>query len=444
MWCMWFITHLPAVDFSPSVAGPLILGVVVAGMFWCGRAMGGFGTKHAALVGLCAGLLSMALTLFLIASKLVEQPEQAALAGSSPTAPASGAAGLRPDAWLAVLGFLALGATVGGIGGFVGGLSNPLGRRRDDWLWRFSLVAAAAFLPLLLVGGLVTSTRSGMAVPDWPNSYGANMFLYPISLMSHPRIFLEHSHRLLGALVGLTTLAAMLYTLLARGQDRAPAAARILSVIVFLLVVGQGILGGIRVTENSPVLAMLHGISAQIVFALACWLAAMLLPSLRAVTPNEKPEKLARISATGTVHATVLQLSFGAAYRHLHQLHALWSHVGFAFVVLILGIIAGAASQKKTQGPEPESPAAKLYRRAGLALVIVVSIQFTLGWAALGMMGTPSKKPEIPTAETLASAEEVPHAQSLVRTIHQANGAVLLGLATVVSTAAQRLNRRRR
>lgn len=443
MWCVWFVTHLPAVSVPSSISGPLILATVIAGMALCGRALGPFGRGHAVRVAVAAGLLAALLNLLLLGSKIVEQPPQAALEGELPTAPAPGADGLRPSAPIMVAGFLALGGLSGLLGGGVGALTRSHGRRIHDWLWRFTLVTAAAFLPLLLVGGLVTSTRSGMAVPDWPGSYGANMFLYPISLMSHPQIFLEHSHRLFGSLVGLTSLACMLYTLAAGGQDRAPLGARRLGVIVFVLVVGQGILGGLRVTENNQVLAMLHGISAQIVFALACWQAALVLPALRNVDANAMPDKLARIAATGTAHAYVLQLAFGAAYRHLHQPHALWSHVGFSFVVLVLGILAGAAAQKRTNDANDQIPARRLSRRLGLAMVVVISVQFLLGWATLGVMGMPSKKPDIPTAERLAEAEAVPPGQALVRTIHQANGAVLFGVATFLSVTSQRLNRRR-
>lgn len=443
MWCVWFITHLPATSVPSSISGPLILASVIAGMALCGRALGPFGKGHAIRVAVTAGLLAAALNLLLLGSKIVEQPPQAALQGEMPTAPAPGATGLRPSAPVLVGGFLLLGGLCGFLGGGAGALTRLNGRPIYDWLWRFTMVTAVAFLPLLLVGGLVTSTRSGMAVPDWPGSYGANMFLYPISLMSHPQIFLEHSHRLFGSLVGLTSLACMLYTLAAGGPDRAPLAARRLSVIVFVLVVGQGILGGLRVTENNQVLAMLHGISAQIVFALACWQAALVLPSLRHVTANPTPDKLARIAATGTAHAYVLQLAFGAAYRHLHQPHALWSHVGFSFVVLILGILAGVAAQKRAGDATDLTPARSLSRRLGIAMVVVISIQFLLGWATLGVMGMPSKKPDIPTAERLAEAETVPPGQALVRTVHQANGAVLFGLATFLSVTSQRLNRRR-
>ena len=66
--------------------------------------------------------------------------------------------------------------------------------------------AVVAVAPLLFVGGLVTSTNSGMAVPDWPNTFGSNMFLYPLGPRAQPDVYLEHSHRLFGTLVGLATL----------------------------------------------------------------------------------------------------------------------------------------------------------------------------------------------------------------------------------------------
>src|SRR5436305_12713818 len=65
-------------------------------------------------------------------------------------------------------------------------------------------VFAAVFTwPLLLVGGSVTVYRVGMAVPDWPTTFGINMFLY--DFVNAPwGVYLEHSHRLFGAAVGLT------------------------------------------------------------------------------------------------------------------------------------------------------------------------------------------------------------------------------------------------
>src|SRR5688572_33387912 len=75
-------------------------------------------------------------------------------------------------------------------------------------------LTAAATLVLVVAGGLVTNTGSALAVPDWPTSFGYNMFTYPWSAMVGG-IFYEHSHRLLGSLVGVLTLglAAALWPL---------------------------------------------------------------------------------------------------------------------------------------------------------------------------------------------------------------------------------------
>src|SRR5499433_4361996 len=69
-----------------------------------------------------------------------------------------------------------------------------------------AMVTAGATLVLILFGGLVTNTGAALAVPDWPTTFGHNMFLYPWARMVGG-IFYEHSHRLLGALVGVLTIA---------------------------------------------------------------------------------------------------------------------------------------------------------------------------------------------------------------------------------------------
>src|SRR5262249_56432210 len=67
------------------------------------------------------------------------------------------------------------------------------------------LVTLTATGVLIVLGGLVTNTGAGLAVPDWPSTFGHNMFLFPWSQMIGGILY-EHSHRLVGALVGLLTL----------------------------------------------------------------------------------------------------------------------------------------------------------------------------------------------------------------------------------------------
>ena len=74
------------------------------------------------------------------------------------------------------------------------------------WPHRLAVILAGATFPLLFIGGLVTSKGAGLAVPDWPTTFGYNMFLYPWSEMVG-NILYEHSHRLVAACVGLLTIA---------------------------------------------------------------------------------------------------------------------------------------------------------------------------------------------------------------------------------------------
>src|SRR5213078_1236297 len=68
-----------------------------------------------------------------------------------------------------------------------------------------ALLTTAATFPLIFMGGLVTSHGAGMSVPDWPNSYGYNMFLFPPRLWIGGILY-EHTHRLAGVVVGMLSI----------------------------------------------------------------------------------------------------------------------------------------------------------------------------------------------------------------------------------------------
>jgi hypothetical protein len=134
--------------------------------------------------------------------------------------------------------------------------------------------------------------------------------------------------------------------------------------------------------------------------------------------------------ATAALHTTLLQLIFGALYRHTRSPHALYVHIGFSFIVAILVAFVGfkaMAFGKKHEDAKGSLPA--LIGPLGWALSLVVALQFTLGWVAFLVGG---------------GAEAATVAQALTRTAHQANGAAMLGLVTVVYTIAMRLSPRRR
>src|SRR3954468_20410583 len=111
------------------------------------------------------------------------------------------------------------------------------------WLHRVALLTAAATFPLIFMGGLVTSHQAGLSVPDWPNSYGYNMFLFPPRLWAG-NIFYEHTHRLYASFVGLLTVILAFW---AWFGEKKRMWVRILGLSCLSMVIIQGVLGGLRV-----------------------------------------------------------------------------------------------------------------------------------------------------------------------------------------------------
>ena len=237
----------------------------------------------------------------------------------------------------------------------------------------FALITAFATLGLILVGGLVTSHGVGMSVPDWPNTYGYNMFFFPFSKWAGG-IFYEHSHRLVASAVGLLTviLAFWLHGRAARkwlrvcggflvlagvaswaafplrwsdavvllatgiagvtaglawpGSDPAPKLLRRLGLIALAAVIFQGVLGGLRVTQIKDELGIFHATLAQLFFVLICVIALFTSrwwshrsQQEQKVTPEQA--RTLRGLAPFYLAATALilvQLALGATMRHQH------------------------------------------------------------------------------------------------------------------------------
>src|SRR5262249_37495409 len=119
-----------------------------------------------------------------------------------------------------------------------------------------AMMTGAGTLVLIGFGGLGTQTGGALPLPGLPTTFGYNMFLYPWSQMVGG-IFYEHSHRLIGSVVGLLTLA------LAAVLWRRGGCLRVLGLVAACAVVVQGLLGGMRVVLRQDVLAILHGCLAQ-------------------------------------------------------------------------------------------------------------------------------------------------------------------------------------
>src|SRR5436190_15750632 len=156
----------------------------------------------------------------------------------------------------------------------------------NRWLHRFAVLTALATLALIGIGGLVTSHEAGMSVPDWPTTYGYNMFLFPLHLWQS-NIFYEHTHRLVASLVGMLTSILAVWLWLRESR----AWLRWLGVAAFFAVVLQGVLGGLRVVFDKhgwgTELGIFHATVAQLFFVLVCSIALFTTCWWQSLTRNQ-------------------------------------------------------------------------------------------------------------------------------------------------------------
>jgi heme a synthase len=394
IWAMAYLLRLPAVNAPAALLTALIATLLLVGGFLAGKYTRR-GWKGGAQVGLLSGLLN----LLIVSSALSDRPDA------------------MRDLPLFAAGSLALSAVLGLLGGAFGNTRRARAAERPNWTSIFTRVAVAATFLLLIAGGLVTSHRAGLAVPDWPSSFGYNMFLLPLSQMADKGVFLEHAHRLLGSLVGLTTLTLALYFTFTKVNARAT----LLSWIAFALVVIQGILGGLRVVEINTALGAVHGILGQLIFGLLVWIAVItsaqwLSPLKQKVTPSALIDHNAPL---WLLILLVLQIALGADMRHRQADSLLMIHIAVAALVLGLTIFVGV----RFWGLYPD---VRALRRRGMGLIHITLFQIILG-IGVTVMGAPSIGDD-PTV-----------GQALVTTMHQANGALLLGWTVGVLLWSRRL-----
>jgi len=186
----------------------------------------------------------------------------------------------------------------------------------SPWPHRLAVLLACAAFVLIWVGGLVTTTQAGMAVEDWPSTWGYNLFLYPWqSWLAAPwDLFVEHGHRLLASAVGMLTI--LLAAVLWRKERRIWV--RTLSWVAVAGVVLQGVLGGVRVLLDDRMMAMIHGCVGPAYFALCVVLATVTSPRWRcAATPKASPAA-GRLQTLALLTAALayVQLVLGANVRH--------------------------------------------------------------------------------------------------------------------------------
>jgi cytochrome c oxidase assembly protein subunit 15 len=302
----------------------------------------------------------------------------------------------------------------------------------------FAALVAASTAVLIFAGGLVTSTGSGLSVPDWPNTYGWFMWAFPMSKMVGG-IFYEHLHRLIASTVGF--LIVVLAIWLARAEPRRWV--RRLGYLALAAVITQGILGGITVLFFLPdAISIAHASLAQIILCLTTTIAVVTskgwkhgyagtqrIPDPGSRIPDPGDPTLERIAIVTTA-VIYVQIVIGATMRHTgaglaipdfplafgHLVPPHWDakiaiHFAHRIGALIVATLILATSGHVLFHHRRR---AQLRRPAVLLLVLVV-LQITLG------------------ALTVLSQK-----QFIINSLHVVNGALVLATALVLTLRAHR------
>jgi cytochrome c oxidase assembly protein subunit 15 len=414
MWALSYVAMLQPGQFAGELLFAGAVACVLAGGFVAGR------FAHGQASGLGVGLVSATVNLLVIGAFLRDE---------------QGGGGMQRPA-LYVAGLFATSAVLGAVGDRLG-RAKPSPRGLPSAPTLMGIVTVANILVMIVLGGLVTGYEAGLAVPDWPNSFGHNMLLYPVSEMKGG-IFYEHAHRLFGMLVGATVLA-FVATVWRRDGAPVPAAARWLSLVLLALVVTQGVLGGLRVTGNltasldprelspSTALAIVHGMLGQVVFGTALLATFAASGAWDGVRGRARGASI-RVLPAVALAALAMQLFLGASMRHLQSTPtadagakipawALHGHVTMALLAFIAVFLAGMRCSKVVD----LAP----IRALGKALMHSVSLQLLLGIGAL-------------VAVLLRRGTEVPWWEAASTTAHQALGAVLIACALALAVLARR------
>lgn len=238
---------------------------------------------------------------------------------------------------------------------------------------------------LLLIGGLLTTYRAGMAYEQWPRTGESWMHEYPLSQMLADGWggILEHSHRLWASALGLVAIGAVASAHVHRARRGliAMAWATLAAITV------QGIIGGTRVLEVSQNLAFLHGVIAQAVVAMIVTFAVMASRSW--TEASRTPSEFAR-GAHGlgpwVVGLLYVQFALGAWLRHHGQTTALLLHGTYALFVVVMVLVfakqLGVAGEEGVERRTPRRPLIVIQR----LLLGSVALQFLLGvLATLGI-----------------------------------------------------------
>jgi cytochrome c oxidase assembly protein subunit 15 len=308
----------------------------------------------------------------------------------------------------------------------------------SPWPHRWAVALVCATFPMIWIGGLVTTYGAGMAVPDWPSTYGYNLFLYPWQTWIYGpwKLFIEHGHRLLGTVVGVLTISFLLSTWLCQKKR----SLRWLGFAALAGVLLQGVLGGMRVLANQVLLAQIHGCVGPAFFAVTVALAVVTSRRWQQAVsePSQLLATIQRLSLVITFLA-MLQIVVGSQLRHLsaavrpgefrmvlffHLFVAagLWAHI-----FMLAGRVWRSCRQEAWIARPTWS----------LALLVVLQISLGLGTWVL-KYGFPEWLGGYDFAARFRPTADAPW-QMVVTTAHVAIGSMLLVTSLMLTLRTRRL-----
>ncbi len=348
-----------------------------------------------------------------------------ALSGDTP-----GEVVLSGAKWIA--GFAGAAVVLCAIGAAIGRTPDIAPTAPVNWTGRFAVVAAITTLLMIIAGGIVTGLEAGLAIEGWLTADGFLLVLFPLEMMQlNVEKFAEHAHRLWGLLVGLTTLvlAVRVWTTDRRSWLRTLALATVVAVII------QGVLGGMRVTETSTVLGVVHGVFAHVFLAGLVWMAAALSTTW---TSNAAPSvhrgaQTDRLLSLTLLAMLLIQITLGATFRQIQPIEGVSSGVrnallhSHSFVGSMLVLLLAGGCGVRAWGMYGDIP---VIRRTGVALLTLVALQIVLGFVAFVI---------VPHDPRPAGEAAIPPLEVAVSTAHQAVGALLLSCATLHALWVRRM-----
>ena len=289
------------------------------------------------------------------------------------------------------------------------------------WRYRFSLLTVLFTGILLSWGAVVTSIEAGLAVPDWPTTFNSIDPIKPIPRWwAIPSVLAEHGHRLMGMVVGASTVILFFWTVIAESRNWVKAVAG----LALFLVIVQGVLGGLRVVLISLDLAVVHACVAQLYvltlvgltfFTSSSWLAS------DEILPENHDTSQFRKLAVITAIAIYIQIILGALLRHPgagSHLVLVTTHLLGALLVVGL-IVINVRWARKVSG------SSRLIPTLAHVLSIALAAQFLLGLSAYGLIIVDE-----------ASGRGV--WPTIISTLHLITGAVLLSSSVILALVSAR------